>query len=680
VVVAVLCFAALTGARIGQASAGTVVVPPVGIVGESAGTHGDSGHGSTFSLAGRYGYIDLDFGGEVVGHVALHRVGTGEPISISLSESRQFLGFHSDYLGRARNEAATPCGSRDLCSHFGAFRYARVFVRHGATPVRITEVHAMSQDDAEPTIGSFESSDQTLNQIWASSASTVSLMVSRFSATHSDPRGCGDAWLAGKPVLLDGAKRDRCPYSADVAVSALSELLRSGDGTPIRNVLLGLARMQKPNGFIPPSFIHLPLRLIDYPAWWAVVLHDYVLYTGNIALAQRLWPVLVGVLNRWYPSLVNGSGLIEDPLKRNDYAFIKRTGTVVTYYNALYVLALEDSIEVAKWTGHLVSGRVWLAREAILKRRINRTLWDSSAGAYVDAQGSAAAHPLDGNALAVLTDTSGRSRDRRVLSFLDSTLARPWGTAMVDTSAWDERTRPLAGLAALKLLAASLALGALTVVLRKRYSRIPRVLAWTPAGVGCCAVVLVAFALTHSGRIPSQESFSTKVYPFISYFETEARFDSGHPASGLREIRTTWSSMLRDPTTPGTTWEWIGENADPKVLGPSISLAHGWSTGALPLLTRDVLGIRPVAPGFSRFVVAPYPGNLSWAKGTVPTNSGSIEVDWHVHAGGKLLLSIRAPKHDRVGVKLPNELKAVSVLINGKRCGGSRSRCQIVTR
>ena len=40
-----------------------------------------------------------------------------------------------------------------------------------------------------------------------------------------------------------------------------------------------------------------------------------------------------------------------------------------------------------------------------------------------------------------------------------------------------------------------------------------------------------------------------------------------------------------------------------------------------------VLGVRPLEPGFARFVLSPYPDRFMEAKGAVPTPAGPIRVE-----------------------------------------------------
>jgi hypothetical protein len=74
------------------------------------------------------------------------------------------------------------------------------------------------------------------------------------------------------------------------------------------------------------------------------------------------------------------------------------------------------------------------------------------------------------------------------------------------------------------------------------------------------------------------------------------------------------------------------------------SFAHAWSSGAVGALSNYVLGIRPVSPGFSTWIVAPQLGDLTWAQGQVPTPHGPVASRWALGAGDRsFTLTVAAP-------------------------------------
>ena len=81
------------------------------------------------------------------------------------------------------------------------------------------------------------------------------------------------------------------------------------------------------------------------------------------------------------------------------------------------------------------------------------------------------------------------------------------------------------------------------------------------------------------------------------------------------------------------------------------SLCHGWASGPAPFLTKYVLGIRPFAPGMKTVRFAPELGDLSWAKGTVPTPHGVITVELEKDKSGRTIGKIEKPDEVDVIVK-----------------------------
>ena len=77
---------------------------------------------------------------------------------------------------------------------------------------------------------------------------------------------------------------------------------------------------------------------------------------------------------------------------------------------------------------------------------------------------------------------------------------------------------------------------------------------------------------------------------------------------------------------------------------------RGWGDEAHPdtavagIFTNYILGVEPVEPGYRTFRVKPQTaGEITWAKGRVPTPHGFIEVEWHLE-NGKPKVTVKAPK------------------------------------
>lgn len=285
--------------------------------------------------------------------------------------------------------------------------------------------------------GWFECSDEQLSQFWFDAAYTNDMVIDTFRANDTDPRGAASPSLIGKLVIFDGAKRDRDPYVGDLAVSARTAYLTHDVAVAAANVLADLADHQRSDGWIPPASINnYTLPLFDYPLHWVICSYDLLVYTGDTAYARKYYTTLQNVLNNWYPSVTNTTTSLLDKdvggaSSYGDYAFLPRTGTI-TYYNALYVLALKYAANIATFLGsHDDDATEWNQRAEAVSAAINTYLWDSSTGAYLDSLSDAVSHPQDGNSISVLASVSSTDQASSLLAYLD-TKAVAYGNPFYD--------------------------------------------------------------------------------------------------------------------------------------------------------------------------------------------------------------------------------------------------------
>ena len=125
--------------------------------------------------------------------------------------------------------------------------------------------------------------------------------------------------------------------------------------------------------------------------------------------------------------------------------------------------------------------------------------------------------------------------------------------------------------------------------------------------------------------------------PFFMYFALGALFENGYSALALKSIAREWGDMLDAGVTTCT------ESFNSKTEWKTRSVAHAWSASPAIYMMTEVLGVKPVKPGFEEFTVAPCESELMHAKGSVPTPHGEISVEWRRRADGTLDISVKAP-------------------------------------
>jgi hypothetical protein len=113
--------------------------------------------------------------------------------------------------------------------------------------------------------------------------------------------------------------------------------------------------------------------------------------------------------------------------------------------------------------------------------------------------------------------------------------------------------------------------------------------------------------------------------------------------SGTDCWSSSWVNIMNDARgIQGSTWESciyppFGDpgNEFRDMSHPDTAVAH--------LMSLYVLGIRPLEPGFQKFVFDPHPGDLKHAAGRVPTLYGKIEASWS-KSGSSLKVQLTIPK------------------------------------
>lgn len=192
------------------------------------------------------------------------------------------------------------------------------------------------------------------------------------------------------------------------------------------------------------------------------------------------------------------------------------------------------------------------------------------------------------------------------------------------------------------------------------------------------------------------QSFSDRLQrvsysPFNQYFVLQALSGLGAHDLALHTVDDCWGGQLRYGAT--TFFEvfrpsWndckIADNDAPvnNQCGYT-SLTHPWSAGVTRWLSEEVLGIRPLAPGFVRFAVEPRPaGSLRRVEGGVPTPRGIIEASLDMKARRASLV---VPEGTVGSFSIPTEgLSVGTVRINGEpveaaRTGDGRLRLDSLT-
>ena len=151
---------------------------------------------------------------------------------------------------------------------------------------------------------------------------------------------------------------------------------------------------------------------------------------------------------------------------------------------------------------------------------------------------------------------------------------------------------------------------------------------------------------------------------FYGFYVLNALAKSGDIDTGLDFISQFWGGMIDFGAT--TFWEdfdlaWTqnaGRIDEPVAAGKKDlhgdfgahcyigfrhSFCHGWAGGPTAWLSKNVLGVEPVAPGCAKVKITPQLGRLTWAEGSYPTPKGPIQVRHEKQADGSVKSTIKLP-------------------------------------
>ncbi len=168
--------------------------------------------------------------------------------------------------------------------------------------------------------------------------------------------------------------------------------------------------------------------------------------------------------------------------------------------------------------------------------------------------------------------------------------------------------------------------------------------------------------------------------PYFTAYVMAAMLKIGRSAEALELARDYWGGMIATGAT--TVWEewdphWrLPVNAQPPqferyLAWGGLSLNHPVGTTPARWLQAEVLGVKPLTPGFGSIRVQPHPCGLGRAQGAVATPFGAVKVEW-TQANGKLDLAATVPTGiEEAEFVLPEKSHCV---VNGRELAAGPAR------
>lgn len=264
-----------------------------------------------------------------------------------------------------------------------AFRYVHVPGRN--------EVEVLCEALVYPVQykGAFACSDPKLNQIWMNSAYTLRLCMHDF--------------------LLDGMKRDRLPWSGDLAMSMLVNSYTFADAEMVRRSLVALG-----NAGIAQADIN---GIIDYSLWWVISQHQYQVYFGDTNHLTREWQKIkdaISVLS----ARTDDAGFLQ--IEDGDWLFIDWVEQ--PKWTALQVLwwwSLKSAAALAGRMDDTIQGAAWEVRAAKLQKALQEKVWDPIREVWLAAPGAVSQYTRHPNVLAIVSGLTSIENSNGILNLLE---------------------------------------------------------------------------------------------------------------------------------------------------------------------------------------------------------------------------------------------------------------------
>jgi alpha-L-rhamnosidase len=113
--------------------------------------------------------------------------------------------------------------------------------------------------------------------------------------------------------------------------------------------------------------------------------------------------------------------------------------------------------------------------------------------------------------------------------------------------------------------------------------------------------------------------------PYAAQYLLEGLFENGQDAAALSLITAPGDRSWKHMVDSGTTMTW--EAWDQKYK-PNQDWNHAWGAAPANILPKYVLGAQALSPDWDRVLIQPHPGDLTNAKGTLPTPHGELAISW----------------------------------------------------
>ena len=545
--------------------------------------------------------VTFDFGKEQAGYFGIKTdAPRGTVFEIHLYESSDRNGER--FMGDKNRVVYTDRGGGETyvthCRR--GFRYAKIYA---SVCEKEYSLSAFVKRTVYPAgQSSFFCSDETLNGVFGISDDTARVcMLDRYvdCPGYEQNVWTGDARVTALINLTNYGSYDFDESYLELISQSISdgltECYRTGNRRYIEKLALPCAAFPTyPDGNIP-----------IWSFQWILSVCDHYEYTGDMAAARRCLAAVEETFARAEKQF-SPRGLFAPEGTWNLIEWANNDLSEygeVTANNMMLSYCYTTVSHLEKALGRREKAIEYEAAGERLKALVNRYCYDEKAGGYVDTVRDRPAYEYY---LAYCRHTEGWAEDMRrtpvafdVFASLSRISVQTATLAILSGVAEGDRLDK-----AKKLLTDCIESG--------------EYVAGTPAN--------------RTAGIPSEEEAPGGIVrigsPFFMFFALDALYKTGEYRLAELAMRRDWGRMIADGAGGCTETFASADGTGYR------SAAHGWSASPAYFLARDVLGVRPLSPGFKRFTVDPRVSSVKEASGSVATPKGRITVRWKANGDG----------------------------------------------
>jgi len=386
------------------------------------------------------------------------------------------------------------------------------------------------------------------------------------------------------PFICDGSLRDRLPWIGDMDWAAYQVYYGFKDVRFVKGTLELFARHQTPEGYIWPTAF--PENTIspgagdwgywpsdEYSAWFVPTVANYLLYTGDLETAGKLYPVVKKDLE-YLLKYIDTDGLFNQRAETSrgqgvggDFGGF--ASKKFAYMNLLLYYALDRASYMASELNLSDDSKKYSEEAMKLKQAIFKNLWDKEKGYFVTSPTERSFHYCS-NGLALFLGLVSDQQAATIVPEINNKLSYSYTLKEIKGA----NVQDVGGLLA--------------------------------------------------------EKFGFKSGKFLTH-SIAGRFIYGADMDAVESIRkSTWIKIMND-------WQGVQNAIWESTIYPPYwpagkgyrDMSHA-DNACTQLFSGYILGVKPIETGYRKFSAIPHPSGLKWAEGKVPTQHGDIAFKWKI--------------------------------------------------